>query len=121
MNIKPKDWLVIAIGAVIIIILVIITVRELSPNTKSPSPTVQTAPKKVERIVHIDGYDAATGSIITPLNVWKNYDARTFAFKIDHGASVTMLKKTSDGNGVYIRDASGREGWITYFFIEELK
>jgi hypothetical protein len=28
---------------------------------------------------------------------------------------------TVDGSGVKIRDASGREGWVTYFFIKELQ
>lgn len=115
-----KAWIVVILGIVIIVALML---NARNKRTNPPPPTQPTIEKPIfqEKVAHIDGYDSATGEIITPLNVWSNYDTRSFAYKIDHGATVTMIDRTADGNGVKIRDASGREGWITYFFIKELK
>jgi uncharacterized protein (UPF0333 family) len=55
MIIKPRDWLIIAIGAVIIIILVVITVNEVSPSSKSH----RTNSKEADEVVNVEGNDAA--------------------------------------------------------------
>ncbi len=55
MSLQPRDRLIIAIGAVIIIFLVILTIREVSPSSKPP----RTDSKKTERRDHSDGHDAA--------------------------------------------------------------
>ena len=67
----------------------------------------------------IDGYDPHTGSIIDPINVWKDYEDRTFAGKVNHGEKVTLLRRV--GDGVLIETSSGLTGWVTYFFIKDFK
>jgi len=49
MSIKPRDQLVIASGAIIIIVLVIITVNELSPDTESPAMRKTKDSKRVDK------------------------------------------------------------------------
>ena len=101
--------------------MVVALVKHFAP---APDPIAKEKSKPAattERIVHIDGYDPATNDIINPLSVWENYETRKFAFQINHGTEVMLVKRTPDGQGVYIRDKNGREGWITYWFIKELK
>lgn len=65
----------------------------------------------------IDGWDPATKSIIDPINLWKNYETRTYAGNVQHGEKVKFIKR--DGDGVLIETKSGIQGWVTYFFIRE--
>lgn len=71
------------------------------------------------RKVIIDGYDKTTKTTLPRLNVWEDYETREFAFALNHGTKVWMLDR--DGDGVKIITRRGRIGWITYWFIKELK
>ncbi len=67
----------------------------------------------------IDGRDPATGDIIDPINLWENYETRTYAGKVSHGQQVYLVKR--EGDGVLIETKNGLRGWVTYFFIKEYK
>lgn len=69
--------------------------------------------------VTIDGYDKATRTTISKINIWTNYQSRSLAFKANHGESVKMIKR--DGDAIYIENKQGKRGWVTYFFIKEMK
>lgn len=69
------------------------------------------------RKLTIDGYDPAVGDIIDPINLWENYDTRTYAGKLRHGEIVTLIRR--EGDRVFIQKKSGSRGWVTYFFIKE--
>lgn len=71
------------------------------------------------RELTIDGWDPATNSIIDPLNLWENYETRTYAGKVRHGNKVWYVRR--NGDGILIETKSGQRGWITYFFIREFK
>lgn len=69
--------------------------------------------------VHIDG-TVEDGSILRPhINVWKNYQTRSWLCGLEHGTGVYMIRRV--GDGVEIICPSGEKGWVTYWFIEELK
>lgn len=72
------------------------------------------------RSVTIDGRDG-TGAVVSPINLWDSYSARTRVVgQVSHGAVVTLLQQ--DGNGCRIRTASGVTGWLTCAnFIREFK
>jgi hypothetical protein len=65
----------------------------------------------------VDGYDPSVGDIIDPINLWENYQTRTYAGKLRHGEIVTLIRR--EGDGVLIEKNSGLRGWVTYFFIKE--
>ena len=72
------------------------------------------------RTVTMDGYDRAADTTVDPINVWETYQPRgRLVGRVSSGATVTMLQR--DGDGVLIRAADGTEGWVTYWFIKELK
>lgn len=80
-----------------------------------PKNVKKQSSKKVITINAKDEY----GYLIGPINVWKNYDSRTFAFSLNHGAKVTQIDK--GGSWVKIKDSRGRVGYVTYWFIKEYK
>ncbi len=67
----------------------------------------------------INGYDSATGSIIDPINVFKDYENRDLGIsgKAKHGEKVTILEKS--GNGVRIKTSSDVTGWVSSWFVKE--
>lgn len=67
----------------------------------------------------INGFDSSTGSIIDPINIFKDYDNRNAGIngKASHGESVTILEKS--GNGVKIKTSSGVTGWVSSWFVKE--
>ena len=67
----------------------------------------------------IDGYDPASDSIIDPINLWLNYETRVYAGRVRHGEKINIIKRV--GDGVLIEKENGKRGWLTYFFIKELK
>jgi hypothetical protein len=73
------------------------------------------------RQVTIDGYDSEAGVIVDRVNLWKSYKDRTkgIAGAVSHGDRVKMLEQS--GDGVLIESRTGVRGWVTYFFIKELK
>lgn len=83
-------------------------------SEEAPEPEVATT------TVTLDGYDS--GELVTPvINLWKDYDNRAagVAGKAKHGQKVEMIERK--GDGVLIETDSGVKGWVTYYFIKELK
>ncbi len=70
------------------------------------------------RIVTIDGTDDV-GDVIPELNLWENYQTRTWAGRVKHGEKVFFIRR--EGDGVLVETKSGLKGWITYWFIKEEK
>lgn len=75
------------------------------------------------KLLTIDGYDVATGKTIQEINVWSDYNKRTYAFSLHHGDKVSILDRGigSGNNWVRIKDNKGRTGYITDYFIREFK
>lgn len=87
-------------------------------------PSSQPQPSRVvavstNRAGTISGYDSATGSIIDPINIFKDYENRDAGIsgKARDGESVTILEKS--GNGVKIKTSSGVTGWVSSWFVKE--
>ena len=71
--------------------------------------------------VTMDGYDASAGLTIREINLWRNYEKRENGISghAAHGERVKLIRRS--GNGVLVETASGQRGWVTYYFIKELK
>jgi len=106
-----------------LILLILFVFFAVGCEYKESSTPTQKEVKKKEIVLNrpgtIDGYDAASNTIISPINVWSNYDKRIFGGKLLHGEKVTLIKRV--GDGVLVKNKTGTEGWVTYFFIKELK
>ena len=86
----------------------------------------------MSRIITFDGLEISgpdKGLLVCPIiNVWYNYDDRTAApaggkpvvTKVRHKEKGTLLEQRSDG-ACKIRTMLGVEGWLTSWFIKELK
>ena len=70
------------------------------------------------RWVHIDG-TIEDGSILPVINIWSNYQTRSWLCRLPHGTRVQMVRRV--GDGVEIICPSGKKGWVTYWFIKELQ
>lgn len=71
------------------------------------------------RIVTIDGTDNDAGDVIQDINLWENYQTRTWAGRVKHGQKVYFIRR--EGDGVLVETKSGLKGWVTYWFIKEEK
>ena len=71
--------------------------------------------------VTLDGYDASTNMTVEDINIWKDYNNRSLGISTrgKHGQKVKLLNKVGDGVEVETKD--GKKGWVTYYFIKELK
>lgn len=92
------------------------SVDEPPPTALPPTPF----PAVTGRSVTMDGFDPATGTIIAPINIWKNYTDRTQGVvgTVLHGQYVTMIRQ--EGDGVLIQTPTGIRGWVSKSFIKEL-
>lgn len=71
--------------------------------------------------VHIDG-TIEDGSTLSVINIWDDYQTRaSVVCRVSHGERVQMGRRSSDGNGVFIVCPSGKTGWVSYWFVKELK
>jgi hypothetical protein len=87
-----------------------------APNKEVPEPEEpETTP------VNLDGYDPDSKTTIQEIRLWKDYENRAagVAGKARHGQKVQMIERK--GDGVLIQTDSGVTGWVTYYFIMELK
>jgi hypothetical protein len=69
------------------------------------------------QIVTINGTDAASGTIIDPINLWRDYTDRNkgIAATVRHGERVTLIRE--QGGAALIRKSNGAEGWLNTQFI----
>lgn len=66
--------------------------------------------------VTINGYDAASGVTLDPINLWQTYAPRgPKVGQVRHGERVTLLREM-DG-GALIRTSQGVQGWLSVQFI----
>lgn len=102
------------IGGAALILLLLWWFDWRSAAQTVPPPNAQPA-----QTVTIDGTDS-TGVRIETINVWNNYQTRSAVVaRVRHGERVEMLGRS--GDGVEIQTADGTRGWVTYWFIKELK
>jgi ABC-type Fe3+-hydroxamate transport system substrate-binding protein len=90
--------------------------------TQTAAPTATSVPTSTPATyLTLDGYDKDAGIIVTPINLWKDYNDRSagIAAKGQHGERVKLIRRS--GDGVQIELQSGEKGWVTYYFIKEYK
>jgi len=89
---------------------------EKEKTTKNQYEDIDTSNAKT---VTMDGYDPNADVIVEKINIWGNYEKRSYVGSVLHGEKVKMLKR--EGDGVLIKTSDGTIGWVTYWFIKELK
>ena len=105
-------------------VMAIFTIAFISTSIK-PDPQISELPKEADFTkwtVHIDAYSLASGRISEPINVWSKssfVEACSIVYQLKHDDIVTMTQW--GGHAVRINDASGREGWVPFYNIQELK
>ena len=76
-----------------------------------------------EKQITFDGRDGAD-LVVKRINIWRDYDDRTKGAycAVRHGHTGVLLERKGDACKVRV-SWMGREytGWLTYFFIKELK
>ena len=119
----------------VLIIVVMAIVAGLGTGTDTPIAESTTAQQKAEASgeaakepaepettpVTLDGYDAEAKITVHEINLWKEYENRAagVAGTAKHGQQVQMIERK--GDGVLVETDSGVKGWVTYYFIKELK
>ena len=69
--------------------------------------------------VTIDGYDPAADTTIQKIDIWRTYEKRSYSGTVSHGEEVKMLLRRDDV--VLIKKSDETVGWISYWFVKELK
>lgn len=73
--------------------------------------------------VTLDGYDANANPPITIHNIdlWNDFKNRSKGISVTakHGDRVKLIRR--EGNGVLVETLNGKRGWVTFYFIKELK
>lgn len=83
---------------------------------KSPAPRRAETPPS--RIVTITGYDPASQTDISPVNVWDDYETRSRVVgRVRTGTLVRFVQRV--GDGVQIELENGTRGWVSAAFIKE--
>ena len=92
-----------------------------APEAEALSKEAPEPEKPATTPVTLDGYDSASVTTIQEIRLWKDYDNRAagVAGTARHGQKVEMIERK--GDGVLIETSSGVTGWVTYYFIKELK
>ena len=75
----------------------------------------------IGKYVTLDGYDADANLTVENINIWKEYNNRPLGISTTgkHGQKVKLLNKV--GDAVEVETEDGKKGWVTYYFIKELK
>jgi hypothetical protein len=120
-NYNEKHVLFLVIMILIIIGFVAHGIFKGSSADETSEPIDITSDYKVEveqrQVLTMDGYDPDTNTTIQKINIWNNYETRTFAGQVQNGEKVFFIRR--QGDGVFIETKSGVKGWVTYFFIKE--
>ena len=87
----------------------------------TPDAPAKEEPKPESIPVTLDGYDPASETTIQEIRLWKDYENRAagVAGKARHGQKVQMIERK--GDCVLIETDIGIRGWVTYYFVKELK
>lgn len=74
-------------------------------------------------VVTIDGYDKYSNTMIKKIHVWHSYENRELGIsgKIKHGKRVKLIEREGDQCFIQFGFLKRKFGWITYWFIKELK
>jgi len=79
---------------------------------------------QVGQIITLDGTDPNDGILDCPeILIWSDFHNRLkdgISGGLDHGEKVQYLGETDDKEGVHIKSGNV-EGWVSWFFIKELK
>jgi hypothetical protein len=93
-----------------------------SPPPPKPQPKQQPKPQPVEEVqwVTLDGTENGQVMVRT-INLWKDYNNRSRGTvgSARHGERVKLIRES--GEGVLVETSSGTRGWVTYYFVKELK
>jgi hypothetical protein len=94
---------------------------ELVVVTELATRVVTAVPSATPVWMTLDGWDPASQTTISPINIWKDYNdrAKGVAGTGRHGEQVRYIRRS--GDGVLIETKAGVRGWVTYWFIKELK
>jgi len=87
--------------------------------TATDTPLPAATPTATPKLVTLDGTE--NGEVVVPeINIWDSYNPRNRVVAVGkHGEQVQLIRRS--GNGVLIQLADGTRGWVTYWFIKELK
>ena len=68
--------------------------------------------------VTISGYDAASKTTITPINLWRDYADRSkgIAGVVQNGEHVLLIRQ--EGGGALVQKTDGVQGWLSAQFIQ---
>ena len=82
----------------------------------------QTKPEPVDlskyQEMTISTYDIAVGDYLPSASVWDSYtDRKKVVDEVTHGTKVHLTTRV--GDGCVIITPSGKNGWISYYFIKE--
>lgn len=121
-NRRGESDLVTCSGSLVLIAGLLMFINWLATEPKKTTVNITKPVVKAEvklQYGKMNGYDSATGSIINPINVFKDYENRNLGIsgKASHGEKVTILE--TSGNGVKIKTASGITGWVSNWFVKE--
>jgi len=124
---KKRNVITISTIAFIVIVFVAVTLIIASKNDPGKPKDIikeKTVSNQYDYIdtaklkeVTLDGNDK--DGLIPTLNIWDNYETRDFAFSLKHGDKAWIVDRAGDGVKIMTKDK--RVGWISYWFIKELK
>ncbi|HEU5088392.1 MAG TPA: SH3 domain-containing protein [Roseiflexaceae bacterium] len=84
---------------------------------KSPARPTST-PAAPPRLATITGYDPASQSDISPINVWDDYQTRSRVVgQVRTGDRVRVVGRSGDGVQIELND--GTRGWVSAAFLKE--
>jgi hypothetical protein len=100
---------------IIIIFIIIITILNVSLRNNPGNASLNS------KTVHVNGFHPENGTFTKEIDIWQDYKHRDrgVATTLTHGTEVKLIRR--DGDAVYIEAPDGRRGWVTYYFIRELK
>ena len=93
----------------------------LSVFSGKPEPQSRQTELAVGQLVTLDGYDASAGIVVRRITLWKDQNNRAAGISAtaNHGDGVKFIQR--EGDSVLVETTDGKRGWVTSYFIKELK
>ena len=90
----------------------------LSGKSEPESRQTELAPGQ---LVTLDGYNASVGIVVRRITLWKDQNNRGAGVSAtaNHGEGVKFIQR--EGDNVLVETSDGKRGWVTSYFIKELK